>query len=117
VCGGSHGGFLSGHLMGQHPQRFKCAGLRNPVLNIALMVGVTDIPDWCFIETYGTQVRGQCERFQGAGGGWGGKAWWACSWLGVGCCKDGLQGAAAGLVHSQVKFTSLRSVLGWCACT
>lgn len=56
MCGGSHGGFLTGHLMGQHPQRFKCAGLRNPVLNIALMVGVTDIPDWCFIETYGTEV-------------------------------------------------------------
>lgn len=57
VCGGSHGGFLSGHLMGQFPQRFKCAALRNPVLNIALMVGVTDIPDWCYIETYGTEVR------------------------------------------------------------
>lgn len=47
VCGGSHGGFLTGHLMGQHPDRFKCAGLRNPVLNIALMVGLSDIPDWC----------------------------------------------------------------------
>lgn len=44
--------------MGQHPQRFKCAGLRNPVLNIALMVGVTDIPDWVYVETYGTEVRG-----------------------------------------------------------
>jgi acylaminoacyl-peptidase len=43
--------------MGQYPQRFKCAALRNPVLNIALMVGVTDIPDWCYIETYGTEVR------------------------------------------------------------
>lgn len=34
----------------------RCAGLRNPVLNIALMVGVTDIPDWCYVEAYGTQV-------------------------------------------------------------
>lgn len=56
VCGGSHGGFLTGHLMGQYPQRFKCAGLRNPVLNMALMVGVTDIPDWCYVETYGSEV-------------------------------------------------------------
>uniref|UniRef100_A0A383VD43 acylaminoacyl-peptidase n=1 Tax=Tetradesmus obliquus TaxID=3088 RepID=A0A383VD43_TETOB len=55
VIGGSHGGFLTGHLMGQHPERFRCAGLRNPVLNIALMVGVTDIPDWCYVEAYGTQ--------------------------------------------------------------
>jgi hypothetical protein len=67
VCGGSHGGFLSGHLMGQHPDRFKCAGLRNPVLNIALMVGVTDIPDWCFVETYGTEVRGAGESMGGDG--------------------------------------------------
>lgn len=56
AVGGSHGGFLTGHLLGQHPDRFKCGGLRNPVLNLALMIGVTDIPDWCFIEAYGTQV-------------------------------------------------------------
>jgi len=24
VAGGSHGGFLAGHLMGQHPQAFRC---------------------------------------------------------------------------------------------
>ena len=26
---------------------------RNPVCNIASMVGVTDIPDWCFYEALG----------------------------------------------------------------
>ncbi|GBF91528.1 hypothetical protein Rsub_04268 [Raphidocelis subcapitata] len=55
VIGGSHGGFLTGHLVGQFPDRWRCAGLRNPVLNIALMVGITDIPDWCYVETMGTE--------------------------------------------------------------
>jgi acylaminoacyl-peptidase len=48
VFGGSHGGFLGAHLIGQHPSRFRAACLRNPVTDIASMVGVTDIPDWCF---------------------------------------------------------------------
>ncbi len=67
VIGGSHGGFLTGHLVGQFPARWRCAGLRNPVLNIALMVGITDIPDWCYVETFGTEV-GARGLFDGGGG-------------------------------------------------
>lgn len=53
VFGGSHGGFLSTHLIGQAPDRFVTAAVINPVCNISSMVGVTDIPDWCYVETFG----------------------------------------------------------------
>lgn len=53
VIGGSHGGFISAHLIGQHPDIFKAAVMRNPVCDISLMIHQTDIPDWCFIETFG----------------------------------------------------------------
>nr|XP_043633527.1 acylamino-acid-releasing enzyme-like [Erigeron canadensis] len=54
VLGGSHGGFLTTHLIGQAPDKFAAAAARNPVCNLALMVGTSDIPDWCFVETFGT---------------------------------------------------------------
>lgn len=39
----------------QAPDKFAAAAARNPVCNLSLMVGTTDIPDWCYVETYGNQ--------------------------------------------------------------
>lgn len=50
VFGGSHGGFLTGHMIG-HPEykdMWKAASLWNPVLDMTYMVNSTDIPDWIF---------------------------------------------------------------------
>ncbi|EIE20682.1 alpha/beta-hydrolase [Coccomyxa subellipsoidea C-169] len=55
VIGGSHGGFLTGNLVGQHPERFRCGVLRNPVMDISLMVQLSDIPDWCYVEAWGSK--------------------------------------------------------------
>jgi acylaminoacyl-peptidase len=54
AVGGSHGGFLSAHLAGQQPELFRAAVLRNPVCDLELMARLTDIPDWCYVEAFGS---------------------------------------------------------------
>ena len=56
ISGGSHGGFLTGNLLGRHADRFKAGLSRNPVMDLSLMIHVSDIPDWCYVEAWGVEV-------------------------------------------------------------
>ena len=37
-------------------QAFAAAVLRNPVLDLSAMIHLSDIPDWCYIEAFGSEV-------------------------------------------------------------
>lgn len=46
VMGGSHGGFITTHLIGKYPSMFQRAVVRNPVIAVGQMEATSDIPEW-----------------------------------------------------------------------
>ncbi|XP_046390748.1 acylamino-acid-releasing enzyme-like [Ischnura elegans] len=51
LFGGSHGGYLVTMLSGLFNADYKAVVTRNPVIDIASMCVISDIPDWCTVES------------------------------------------------------------------
>lgn len=50
LYGGSHGGLLGAHLVGQQRDFYRAAALRNPVIDLNSMADGSDSPDWVVIQ-------------------------------------------------------------------
>lgn len=46
ILGDSHGGFITTHIIEQFPDFYKAACVRNPVIDVAAMARISDVPDW-----------------------------------------------------------------------
>ena len=55
VTGGSHGGFITCHLVAAFPDLFQAAVTRNPATNLAAMTAISDIPDWVLYQVNGEE--------------------------------------------------------------
>ena len=65
--GGSHGGLIVAHLCGQYADmNFKACICRNPVIDMAGMIEVTDIPDWCYAFGFGKNLAYQFDKVPNA---------------------------------------------------
>eukprot|EP01029_Cantina_marsupialis_P023675 TRINITY_DN596227_c0_g1_i1.p1 TRINITY_DN596227_c0_g1~~TRINITY_DN596227_c0_g1_i1.p1 ORF type:complete len:772 (+),score=227.55 TRINITY_DN596227_c0_g1_i1:12-2327(+) len=51
--GGSHSGYMIGKMTGLYPDLFRAVCLRNAVLDLPSLLGVSDLPDWVWAEAFG----------------------------------------------------------------